>query len=391
MVKMTSPGQRLCDFSILLITAPSTQENSINKTILIKYNALLSLRRVNAMKILIINISDDHVLGDKCHEALKKRHPDAIIIQRNLLSAALKWLQGGKQESDETHGRITDNERQKESSQWNRHMSRLAKSTSIKCNITNPTDQLIYICAHGEIGDTTHCYYERFDSDKCEKLMSAKELSVWLHSVLNEFNDININIPLNFDLAMCFAARSLEDKINHIKNKDSIDFSKTFAAYLVRELTNEKPDLTIHMTAYIGEVSFNDLNGKIQVSIEERFLEYPIVRENQLRLHDIKTQIASLENAEEIQSEAIDCNERMALLYIEYNALKATIDQQTFQLSNATDYGKVLFEKHGAIGSLNINYDGLKPIIVSIEEIDEEAQRGCQAQCTVLSPKIGRY
>jgi hypothetical protein len=340
------------------------------------------------MRILIINISDDHVLGDKCHVALKKKYPEATILQRNLMSAALGWLQGRRQESDGNRESVVDNDRDKERFQWNRHMSRIAESTSVKCNATDPNNQIIYICAHGEIEDTTNCYYEKFDSDKYDKLMSVKELSAWLLSVLNESNYININIPVNIVLAMCFAARSFDSKINHIDNKDSIDFSKTFAGYLACELANIKPNLIVSISAFIGEVSFNDLNGDIQVSIEERFLEYPIIHGNQIRLHELGKQIEKLD--QEQFCEIAEDKERLASLENEYNVLNSIIFQQSIRLNYATNYGMVTYEKSGGNSPLIINHDGLMPHAMLEKESEEQSEQGCQVACTVLSPKIGR-
>ncbi len=188
-------------------------------------------------KVLIINLSDEKGSGKQAADSLEQKYGQSNVELRQLSAQAQEW-----------------------------------KKNPEKIDLSLPDIQnyeQIIIAAHGDIGDTKTCYYENFETAEEIPLFSPQQCAQFFNEILTQSNQpLEKNIPVT--LAICYAARTEDYKLDHVSNPENIPYLKTFAGQFLTTLhENSSMKYNIDLTAYTGSVGFNSKSGELEVETEE--------------------------------------------------------------------------------------------------------------------------
>lgn len=275
------------------------------------------------MKIFFINIADDGSgLGSGSVEALRKKYPPDQ-------GHTLRLLELGTAASEFNDTKCLSGT-----------ACQLIDS-ALQGDDINDYDR-IYIGVHGRIEDVKFCYHIPFRGKEEEVFLDYEQLASFIvQCLLKAGLDGDIGKPLNFVLAMCYAARTADYQRNHIE--ELVDFTQTFAYSFVQsfhKLTAGQHKLTL--AAYTGAVGFNPLTGELTVQTEEQIKN--LSRQKELRIA-WDTTFYELNELEK-KRERGELNTSGQLKFEKLDKLFRSIDLELLELDSIArepEYGRIVY------------------------------------------------
>jgi hypothetical protein len=192
-------------------------------------------------KVLLINLSDETGSGKKAADSLEQKYGANNVQLRQFSAQAQEW-----NDSPET--------------------------VDLAIQDIQSYDKII-IAAHGDIGDTKTCYYENFETGAEIPLFSPQKLGHFFNEVLSQSTQpVNKEVPVT--LAICYAARTQDYKLDHVNNPENIPYLETFAGQFLTTLHEASSmKYNIDLSAYTGSVGFNGVSGELEVETEEQIIK----------------------------------------------------------------------------------------------------------------------